>query len=510
MKHKKIILVYPASDFYLHYPGPDFDLDGYRCVPPGLLSIATVVHEAGYQPVIIDCRLYPKKEIDRILLRELDGALAVGFSVMTCQVRHGLYLSRLAKERSSLPVIWGGIHSSLFPEMTEEDPLIDYVIYSEAENSFLELLNYISNGNIPLDSIRGLVWKKEREIIKNNPADTVDINKLPLPEYGLLDIEKYIVRRLLQGDRVRGLDIITSRGCPYRCSFCTNTFLLGRKWRPLNLDRITALMDNLIERYNLNNLWFVDDFFFGQKERPLKIASHLKERFGNISWEADIRADNFRQGFVDDGYLRQLHDCGCHSLRIGAESGSNRVLQMLKKDISVEQIITAVKKCIEHNILPVLFFMIGIPGESKEEALSTAQFVFFLKDKFPKVRIFGPNFFRPYPGSELYEEILKSGFRASSSLREWGEDLLGGYLDTNKLPWIKDSRHFMEGIIFYINMFLAYKGQHPSPGLRKFFGMITVLRNRINFWQFRLEARLVAYFKILKRKLTKKKLTFKL
>lgn len=504
VKDNKIVLVYPSSDFFLQYPGPDFDLDGYHSIPPGLLSIATLVQETGFYPIVIDCRLYSKKEASRMLIAELDGAFAVGFSIMTCQIRHGLYLSNLVKKNSSLPVIWGGIHPTLFPEQTAENALIDYVIYGEGENSFIRLLNYIVNNRTLLESIRGLAWKREGRVIRNIADELVDINKLPLPNYELLDINKYIERRLIQGDRVRGLDIITSRGCPYRCTFCTNTFLLSRKWRPMALEKIIELIDKLVSSYHLNNLWFMDDFFFGQKERPLRLAQHLKENYHRISWEADIRVDNFKEGFVDDLYLEQLKDGGCHSLRMGAESGSNRVLNILKKDITVEETQRAVEQCIRHDIKPILFFITGIPGELKVDMLKTARFIFFLKKRFPQVFIFGPGMFRPYPGSELYEQVKRDGFQTPSSLEEWGndlaEDLSGGYLDLRNLPWLKGQERFIEDIIFYVNMYLAYQGQHPYLGLRKIFGRIAGVRYRSNFWNFRVDARIVSWYKHFKHK----------
>jgi len=498
-ENKKIILIYPVSDTDLDYPGAEFDHDGYKCVPPGVLSIASVVEAAGYEPKVIDCRLYPKAECEKILLTELETAFLVGFSVMTCQIRHALKLSELVRSNSKLPIAWGGIHPSLFPEETIKDELIDYVVYGEGENTLLKLIKCLDKKEQDLSSVKGLVWGKDNAIINNGPDEITDINALPMANYALLDIDKYIDRRLIQGGRVRGLDIITSRGCPYRCRFCTNTFLLGKKWRGLELDKIKQLIDKLVSEYKLNNLWFVDDFFFGQKDRPLEIARHIKEKHGAISWEADIRSDNFRDGFVDDKYLIELSECGCHSLRMGAESGSDRVLKMIKKDVTTKQVRNAVSQCVKHDINPVLFFMIGIPGESIEEAVETVRFIHQIKEEFPRAYIFGPGVFRPYPGSELYNELKDSGFKAPGTLREWNEDL-GGYLNTSRLGWLKDKSSFIENLMFYNNMYLAYRHQHSKPGLRWFFGALASLRMRFNFWCFPIEARIVSWYKRMKKR----------
>jgi len=300
--------------------------------------------------------------------------------------------------------------------------------------------------------------------------------------------------------QVRGLDVLSSRGCPYRCAFCTNTFLLKRKWRPIPVKQVFSTVDELISKYNLNNIWFVDDFFFGQKERPREIATHILKKGYNMVWEADIRADNFREDFVNDEYLDLLKKSGLYSLRMGAESGSDETLKLIRKDITVEQTYRAVGLCVKHKIFPVLFFMIGMPQETKDNARKTISFIIRIKSEFPEAWIYGPGLFRLYPGSEFYQKCIEEGAGEPGSLRGWGSDLYGGYISSRQLPWLKGRQVFIEDLIFFNNMFLALKGQHPKAGLRAFFGYFAIFRNKLGFWCLRWEALGVRIYKALRGK----------
>jgi anaerobic magnesium-protoporphyrin IX monomethyl ester cyclase len=432
----KVLLVYPASN-------PEkrgTELDNYRLgeLPIGLMSLAGFLESRGHIIRVIDARAYPKDEVNRMLKQQINDADCVGLSVMSIQVKHALALTQLIKENDrDMPVVWGGIHPTLFPEQTANDPLIDYVIHGEGEYAFLKLLEYLEKGTPELAEIDGLAYKDKGRVKINKPSPPLDTDELPDLAYHLFDIERYINKILFTGKRVRTLSISTSRGCPYRCSFCVNRILVARKWRPLSQERVFNTIDSLVEKYQLNHLYFIDDYFFGKIDRVKQIAEHLAEKDYNLLWEANIRANNFCASQVDDECLKLLKRSGCYSLRMGAESGSDRVLEILKKDITVENIINAVEECKKHDIIPLCYFMTGIPGETLEEAKMTFSLIVRLYRIYPKIRVIVPGLFRPYPGGELYDECIRLGFKEPKSLREWGDVNLDSD-DIEKLPWIKD------------------------------------------------------------------------
>jgi len=495
IRKAKVVLIYPSS--FPERRRADIDIESFNSLPNGVLCVASYVEKQGYLVRLIDARLYPKTEALNILKREVEGTLCVGFSVMTCQIKHALQLSyEVKKIDPSLPIVWGGIHPTLYPEQTCQEKVVDYAISGEGENTFLKLLYYLDGKNRDLSSLKGLAYKHNREVKINEFPDPIDVNLLPPLSYHLLDIEKYIERKIsIYGKirRVRALDIHTSRGCPYRCAFCTNTLSCFNTWRPLPLERVLNELEEVINNYKLNHIWFTDDFFFGARERVKKIAEFLIRKKYGITWEANIRPDNFNENLVDDNFLRLLKRSGCWMLRMGIESGSPRILKILKKNITSKQAGNAFKKCREYGIIPIGFFMAGIPGEKEEDFLKTIDLIIELESINPNSHLIPPGIFRPYPGTEMYEECLRLDFRAPESLKEWGNyDFEPGsnlYINPKDLPWSTNPSLFIDAS-FYLSAYLymrAHSEKGDIPLLAKMAGLIGEKRLKKRFFRFRLE-----------------------
>jgi len=486
----KVLLIYPRSN----PKNKGIELDDYRLgeLPIGIMSLAGFLESKGHLIQIIDARAYPKEDVHGRIKRQLRDVDCVGLSVMSIQVKHALTMTEMIKAYDKdIPIVWGGIHPTLFPEQTVRDPLIDYIIHGEGEYAFLKLLKYLDKGVPALKEIEGLGYKGNGEIKINKTPPPLDIDKLPDPAYHLFDVERYINRILFTGERVRTLSISTSRGCPYRCSFCVNRILVARKWRPLSPKRVLNTIENLVEKYNLNHLYFIDDYFFGKTDRVKLIAREIIEKDYNLMWEANIRANNFSSKQVDDECLKLLKRSGCYSLRMGAESGSDRVLKLLKKDITVDNTINAVKQCKKHEIIPLCYFMTGVPGETLEEAKMTFSLIIKLYKIYPKIRVIVPGLFRPYPGGELYGKCIKLGFKEPKSLNEWGEVNLDRD-DIKILPWIKDKK-LLNNMRDYIRFFTtSHEKINPlyCPFL-KTLGRVAGWRFDHDFWRLPVEPRAV-------------------
>ncbi|MCL5292418.1 MAG: B12-binding domain-containing radical SAM protein [Actinobacteria bacterium] len=488
----RIGLIFPCTN--PAWQGAEIDRWDYKGVPIGLLSVASYLDAIGHSVRIIDTMMYSKKEVDQKIDNLTGWADVIGFSVMTTQVRHALTLSdRIKRAAPQTPVVWGGIHPTLFPEQSEADSSVDYVVYGEGERAIADLTAFLATGKPDLGEIPNLVYKNGNEVKKNPAGGLCDVNRLPKLAYHLLDIDKYIDRSLL-GRPVRGLDILTSRGCPYRCSFCANTILLGRKWRPRDLDAVFAEIDELVSAYRLDNLWIMDDYFFGNRHRSHLIAQHIIDKGYKLAWEANIRANDLATERMDGDFLKVMEQSGLAGLKIGAESGSDEILKLLEKDITVKQIVAAVDRCRNYQIIPYLYFMHGIPGESIDNIKKTSYFMFQLKKRYPEVVLNGPGVFRPYPGSKLYQRCVEAGFRTPASLRGWAQrDLGANYLSTYTLPWIPNPG-LVDDLHWYLykacreDRILRYRYLWP----RKILGWMAGWRFRHDFWKLRFEPRLVA------------------
>jgi radical SAM superfamily enzyme YgiQ (UPF0313 family) len=492
---KQILIVYPSSS--PENPKGDTEFEVYKSVPIGILSIGAFMEEKGYKVKIIDGRLYSKKDVIKKVKNELNNSLCVGFSVTTPQIKHALDVSDLIKKiNDKIPVVWGGIHPTLFPEQTYKDKSVDYVIYGEGEYSFWKLIEYFNNKKTKLDDINGLVYKKKGKVVINKLAYPVDPNNLPMPAYHLLDIEHYINREFhtdLGGiKKMRALDICTSRGCPYRCTFCTNQLPMFKRWRPIEVNKVLREIDCLVKKYKLNHIWFMDDFLFGDKERVKKITEYLIKKKYNLTWEGNIRVNLFNKNQVNDKLLKLLKKSGCFALRMGMESGSDRILKLIKKDITANQIIHAVKQCEKHGIIPVGNFMCGFPFETKEDVIKTAKLILKLKGISPSGLFFSPGLLRPYPGAELYEECVAKGFKAPKTLREWANKRIdvGLYVAPEDLPWIRNPKWVLNFQVYFYILLVLKSHELTKTKISfvwKLFAKIAEFRLKHDLWLFSIE-----------------------
>ncbi|MFH0955502.1 MAG: radical SAM protein [Candidatus Micrarchaeota archaeon] len=499
-----IILITPSvmPDF----PGADFEvLADYKCVPIGTLALGSYLKEKGYNVKLFDCRVYPKKEGFLRLCRECKDARLIAFSVMTPDLKHAyLWTKKLRKRFPQKKIVWGGMHPTLFPEQTLKDPNIDFVIAGEGELAMASLLGFLQSKK-SLKKTPGLLYKKKSGIVNGGLSAPVEEKDMAKPDYSLLDLEKYLVRPLYDEKTKKErkaivLDISSSRGCPYACSFCTNTMFAFKRWRPLSAEKVNAAINELVSKHNIDHIWFVDDFFFGNLERVDAIVDNLKAKKFKLTWEADIRADNLvRPNFLTDQHLQRYVKSGLTSLRIGIESGSDRVLKILNKGITVDMSIKAVHRCKKFQIIPICFFMIGIPGETEKDMVQTLQLMDQLAGIYPESVLLGPGLFRPYPGTPLYQECKKSGFHEPQSLFEWAKSSLDSstFISEKSLPWLKNPGRVIR-LQNMASLYFSYTRQKHAPHypfLRKLLGEWLKQRFKHNFFSLDLEIFFLVSFK---------------
>lgn len=436
---KKIVLVKPGNIY------------GYSAYPPlGLLTIGTVLHEKGYDVRIID--VAAQKDYRRQLQEECKDAVLIGIGCYTSEIKSAIEVTDFIKKNYNIPVIWGSWHPTLFPAQTCEDKNVDAVVIGEGDYSVLKLVQSFE-GKGQLQDIAGIAYKEDSKVVVSEPDGYINIEELPPVRYDLVDLSRYSGSKLTdyfsKSNNV-WLPYQSSRGCPHRCAFCINTVTNNNRYRPMSARKVIEEVRSLIEKYGLTHLRIIDDNFFVDCGRVRDICQGFIEGKFNISWDAECRVDYFRDGHLDDELLELCTKSGLVELTLGCESGSQRILDLMRKDIKVEQIINCVAQCHKHKIVPRCSFMVGIPGEKKEDILLTARLINKLKDIAPEMA-FGVATFRPYPKSEMCDDLMQKGvFKEPETLREWSTKRYVEYYTerTHKQPW-QDYPGLTQNVSFY-------------------------------------------------------------
>lgn len=442
----EILLLYPKT-------GMDF---GSTIAPPhALLTVAAPVEQAGFTVAIRDQRV---ENLDHETLEKLlsEETLCVGISTMTgTQIRNALNLAARVREitKGKVPIVWGGVHPTVLPEQTLENDLVDIVVVGEGEQPFLGLVQAIKEGT-PLKEVQGLMIQDEegRAISTGTPSLLAVEELLPVP-WHLVNVENYIHEDMYVKGRKRVLDVgQTSRGCPFKCTFCSSASIRDRKWRRMSAEKSAAMIIDTVKRFNLDGFWLRDDEFYINRNRADEICKKIIESEIDVSfYTSGTRADVFLR--ATDEQLNNLKKAGIHTLKFGAESGSQRILDLMKKDITLEQTLQANLRCKEMGFTPVFSFMVGYPTETFEEMNETIKFGYRLKAENPNAEMETIGQFTPFAGTPSWDDALQNGLIPPESLEGWIKWLSDEYdLKGIKLPWYSLEERTWIGNITYMSV----------------------------------------------------------
>ncbi|MFC1932894.1 B12-binding domain-containing radical SAM protein [Chloroflexota bacterium] len=378
----KVALINPNQ--YTQYPQP----------PMGLALIAAVLEKEGYQVKVLEANaLKLKPEAVVSLVTDVD---VIGLTAMTPTINTAATIARHVKRAyPDLPVILGGAHATLLPgETLVTAPEIDIVVRGEGEETIVELLRALDCKQ-PLSEIAGISYRKASEIVSNPPrSKNIDLDSLPFLAYHLLPWRRYKPHPP-HGRTLPFGAIITSRGCPYRCSYCSKP-IFGSKFRGQSPERVIEEVAYHKGRFGIKEFAFYDDVFTFDKKRAHAIADEIMKRGLKIHWTCESRVN-----LVDKELLRHIKKAGCYSIAYGIESGSQEILNTLDKDINPEQVEEAVRLSQDTGLQTIGYFMLGSPGESPESIRQTIQFAKKLKLDFAQFSVT-----TPYPGTKLYDLYL--------------------------------------------------------------------------------------------------------
>ncbi|MFN8423548.1 MAG: radical SAM protein [Anaerolineae bacterium] len=403
-------------------------------MPLGLIAVGSAIDRERMDVRIVDGRL--AADGAAALAPHLERALVLGVSVLTgAPIADALAVCRAVKAaRPDLPIVWGGWHPSLFPTECLAEDCIDVTVQAQGEITMREIAERFAAGAAAheLEGVLGCahrlrppapVGQRGREpmggagpfaapdIHLNGPRPLVPAGDLPAHDYGLIDVESFFARKGL-----RQLDYISSYGCHFRCDFCADPFVYERRWTGLAPGRIVAELGSLHGRYRFEDVSFQDETFFTHPERVTAMADGLLSAGYGFTWAGTLRADQAAR--LSDAELALCRRSGLRRVLVGVESGSQAMLDWMHKDVRLEQVLAAAERCRALGIAVQFPFIVGFPGESGASVRASLALAARLRlmDAAFETPIF---YFKPYPGSAITRDAVRSGFRLPVSLSEW-------------------------------------------------------------------------------------------
>ncbi|MGD0784511.1 MAG: radical SAM protein [Sedimentisphaerales bacterium] len=378
----------------------------------GLLSIAAVIAKQGYSVKYIDSKALGM-DVEQCCNETIKyKPRYVGITATTPTINFAAKVANRLKAEYDPPIIIGGAHVSGAPVKTMEVfKSFDIGVVKEGEVTILELLEALDKSR-DLNNVKGIIYRNGERIVFTEPREYIaDLNTLPFPAWHLLpDISKHYRPNYMSTGRLPSNHIITSRGCYGKCIFCDKS-VTGERVRAFDTEYVLEMIGILYNKYGIRDIQINDDSFLSLKKRTHIICDELIKRKWDLTFSCDARVNN-----IDRELMVKLKRAGFWQIAFGIESGSQEILDFIKKGITLEQVEKAVTLAKEVGIKVKGFFILGHPTETKETIMQTINFMLKLD-----IQDFGLTFFTPYPGSPFYGIAEKYGqFKES-----W--DSMGGY-----------------------------------------------------------------------------------
>lgn len=400
---------------------------GLKAPPLNLMYLAAVLEKAGFYVKIIDANLYNilPREIVNIVKRLKPDI--IGLTAATATIKTALqYVSEIKKTLSHVFTIIGGPHTTFLPiETLNMSKDLDAVAIGEGEETLLELAESYEKGNPNWPSdIKGIAYRTKNGEIKVTPMRPFikDLDSIPFPARHLVPFNEY---KLFNKDSPIG-SMITSRGCVFACNYCSSSHLMGRMFRARTPKNVVDEIEELVYKYKVQTIEFIDDIFTLNKKRALEIAREIRSRKLDINFVASSRVDT-----INRELLLELKKAGLSTIYYGVESGSERVLKLMNKRITLSQAEKAVNNAKNVGVSTLTSFIIGYPGETVDEMKMTIKFSIKLDPDYAQYSIL-----TPYPGTPIYYELKSKGLIATE---DWDKyTVLDPVIEYEKIGLSKD------------------------------------------------------------------------
>ena len=372
-------------------------------LPMGLAYLAAVLEEAEHEVTVIDC---PAEMID---LKQLKTKLAaiepnlIGITSMTPTIQSAFLSAQTAKEACpEAMVVIGGPHATFMDEQVlAEEKAVDVVVRGEGEETLLELAQNVSNPQA-LKKIEGITFRNNGEIVRTPTRPYIEnLDELPRPAYKYFSLENY----RLFGRKM--LPIMTSRGCPSQCSFCTTARMFGKAFRARSPKSIVDELEWLRDEHGADAFSFYDDTFTLNTKRAVTICEEIRNRKIGLPWDCQTRVSR-----VSTELLAKMRDANCQQVFFGVESGCQKILDAVNKGTTVVQNRRAIKMAKDAGLFVAISVIIGYPGETRDMLMQTIDLV--KKAEPDDVYICVAT---PYPGTELRRLVEEMSYEISN---DWG------------------------------------------------------------------------------------------
>jgi anaerobic magnesium-protoporphyrin IX monomethyl ester cyclase len=378
-------------------------------IPLGISYLVAVLEQNGYEVDVVDCQVSrPSQKEMEDKFKSLNPGI-VGVTAATVTYFPALQILKAAK--AALPncvTMIGGPHVTVLDKRTfTESSDVDIVVRGEGEQTMLELARLVSNGNLrSLSEVAGITFKKNGQVFRTtNRSFLEDIDVLPYPAHKHFDMSRYRINGKLY------MPIITSRGCPFNCTFCLASKMCGRGFRARNPSKVVDELEWLRDTFGAGAFAFYDDTFTFDLGRAIAICDEMKARKFDLPWDCRTRVDK-----VSKELLTKLRSTNCQLIHFGVESGSQQMLNTMRKGTTVEQNANAIKLAKESNILVAISLVIGYPGETPEMLQQTIDFIHETKPDYVYMCEAVP-----YPGTQLYDYLKELGLELSENWNQYHE-----------------------------------------------------------------------------------------
>lgn len=392
--------------------------------PLGLAYIGSVLEQDGFAVRIVDMDPIGMSfgDLRKELIRTKPKV--VGISFMTPQYNSAVKILGLIKEvDSNIKTMAGGAHVSALPKEMLDIQALDFAVIGEGEYTARKLVAYLTRrSKLELEDIEGIAFIKDNKIILNKPRKLIpDLDALPFPAWHLLPMDKYSIADLGGKKNLPVYPLLSSRGCPNRCIFCSSHVVFQREFRQRSAENIMAEIELLNKEYEATQFDFVDDTVTVVKERMKTLCSHFMSSSKGYLWMCNSRVNT-----VTKELLLSMYKAGCRRIDFGVESANTDILKNIKKGITLHQVINAHHWAKEAGLIVSSFFMVGNLGETEEHIKRTADFIDNLETDYASATIS-----TPFPGTELYEIADSKGWIHE---RDWSKYCTTAFISSGYEP----------------------------------------------------------------------------
>lgn len=324
----------------------------------------------------------------------------IGLSSVTPTAPGVTRLSQFVRSRyPDIKLVQGGVHATVFADRLLKSGETDYIVHNEGEVTTVKLIEALANGG-DVSKVKGISWLDGDTVVKNEPQPMIeDLDTIPFPAWHLLPWKRY---RLFNFARVTSPAtlVLGSRGCPYRCNFCSLT-VMGHNRRKRSIGNLVDECEYMWDRYGMRQMAYVDPIFPISKKEALAFRDEVCKRglHKHQVWTTETRVD-----LMDRETVEAMYESGCRRVMFGFETGDQETLDAIHKDFELAQAYEAVRLCKQVGMGVIGFFIIGSPGETERSINMTIDFSCDLGIEFAKYTSFVP-----YPGTPIYYEFLKKG-----------------------------------------------------------------------------------------------------